>query len=235
MTLATPLTTAGTEMLPEDTYKDVHKGIRTALFDVTACAGRVDPGDRGAIAEVTGRVRDLVQMLVAHAEHEDRFLQPLIEQHLPELGEQIARAHTTIEAQLAELEVFADQAEAADPAASRALVHRLYVALASFTAVFLEHMGVEETEVMPGLAAAVPTEQLIAVHQELVASIPPEQMAAWLPLMVAAMNLEDRVEMFTGMQMGAPPEVFAGVCAMAQAVLPAPDYAALAERVGIGA
>ncbi len=56
-------------------------------------------------------------------------------------------------------------------------------------------------------------------------------MAVGLSLMLPAMNIDDRTEMLGGMKHGAPPEVLAGVQALAQSVLTASDYVALAARV----
>jgi hypothetical protein len=66
-----------------------------------------------------------------------------------------------------------------------------------------------------------------------VTDIPPDQMAAYLTIMLPAMNVEDRVELLSGMRAGAPPEAFAGVMALAGAVLPAADAVQLRTRLGL--
>jgi hypothetical protein len=52
-------------------------------------------------------------------------------------------------------------------------------------------------------------------------------------MMLPSMNIEDRVGVLGGMQAGAPPEVFAGMMALAQSVISPADYAALAARLGV--
>jgi hypothetical protein len=47
------------------------------------------------------------------------------------------------------------------------------------------------------------------------------------------MNIDDRAELLGGMRAGAPPEVFAGVWALAGSVLTPGDHAALGARLGI--
>jgi hypothetical protein len=105
--------------------------------------------------------------------------------------------------------------------------------LGSFVSDYLAHQDYEELVVMPALSIAIGVDELEATEQALIASIPPDEMATALALMLPAMNIEDRVEMLGGMQLGAPPEVFAGVCGLAQSVLEPADYAALATRLGI--
>jgi hypothetical protein len=218
-----------------DLYRDIHKGIRNELFGVTYQAGNVDPGDRAALEALDGRVRALVHVLISHAEHEDEFVQPAIEVHARALGEVIVEEHAALEAQMASLEVLSDRAVDADPARGRAIVHRLYLGLASFTSDYLRHQAFEELEVGPALAAALGPDELLAIDHAIIASIPPEEMATGLSLMIPAMNVEDRTELLGGMQAGAPKEVFDGVMGLTRSLLSPADYTALAARLGVAA
>jgi hypothetical protein len=49
------------------------------------------------------------------------------------------------------------------------------------------------------------------------------------------MNIEDRVEMLGGMQVGMPAEAFAGVWGLVGSVLTPCEYLALGNRLGIPA
>jgi hypothetical protein len=225
--------TAALETVTVDIYRDIHKGIRSELFGVTVAAGQVDPGNRDAVAAVAGRWRDLVGLLVAHAEHEDEFVQPVIEVHAPSFAEVIATAHPELEAQMAALEVLADRATDAGVCERRLFVHRMYLGFASFTSAYLQHQEFEETQVMPALAAKIGVGELLAINGAIVASIPPDQMVQSATLMFPAMNVEDRTELLGGAQAGAPPEVFAGMMALTQSVLSPADYAEVATRLGV--
>ncbi len=52
-------------------------------------------------------------------------------------------------------------------------------------------------------------------------------------IMVPAMNIDDQVELFGGAQAEAPPEVFAGMMALAQQALEPSRYHLLASRLGV--
>ena len=150
-------------------------------------------------------------MLVAHAEHEDGFVQPVIERFAPAYAAEIAEAHPRLEAQMAELEVLADRAADACPEQARLLTHRLYLGLASFTSEYLQHQEFEEFEVMVMLSQHLSFDELLAVDNAIVASIEPDMMAQSAALMLPAMNIEDQTELYAGARAGAPPEVFEGM------------------------
>jgi hypothetical protein len=151
----------------------------------------------------------------------------------PALAATVAAEHVAIEERMACLEVLAERATVAGAGEARAHVHRLYLELAAFVAEYLRHQDLEERRVIAALDAAYPAEHLVALHDAIVSSIPPDEMAEWLTTMLPAMNVDDRVELLSGLQAAAPPEVFAGVTALAAGVLAPTDFAAVAGRLGI--
>ena len=232
---ATPLIveTAALETVTFDLYRNIHKGIRAGLFSVTQAAGTVDPHDADAVRAVTGRWSDMVELLVAHAEHEDQFVQPVIERLNPAYAAEIAEAHPRLECQMAELEVLADRAADACSEQARILTHRLYLGLASFAAEYLQHQEFEEFEVMVMLSQHLSFEELLAVDNAIVGSIEPDMMAKCAALMLPAMNIEDQVDLFEGARSGVPPEVFQGMLMLAEMALGQDRYATLTRRLDI--
>ena len=221
------------ERVTFNAYRDIHKGIRAELFALTASAGTLDPQDREGRADLARHVQSVVDLLVAHAGHEDAVIQPVLEAHLPSLAAQIATDHPHIEAQIEEIRDLADAVVDAPDADVRDDVFRIYVELASFTGVYLAHQDFEERQVMPALERAVGVDDVIALNQAIVGSIPPDEMMRTLPLMLTAMNIDDRAEVLGGMQAGAPPEVFAGVWNLTRSVLTPGDIRDLGRRLGI--
>lgn len=210
-----------------DVYRNIHKAIRSELFATTTDAGRTDWADDCARAALAERVDGLVWLLESHAEHEDSYFQALVEEHVPQHAETIVTDHAVLDARIAGI------GKAAREAVDRSDVHDLYLELASFTAVYLQHQDLEEREVQPALLAAVGPQVMFEQEQALIASIPPSDMGRSLALMLPAMNLDDRTEMLGGMQQGAPAEVFAGVWALGQSVLQPADVTALGRRLGL--
>jgi hypothetical protein len=236
--IETPRTTSivpgGFTPVALDLYRDIHKGIRTELFAVTAEAGRLDPADREGRAALAANVDAVVALLVSHAEHEDTAVQPAIEANLPDLAERIERDHLSLEAWMEGLQALAADAAAAPAGRQRDRVQHLYLELGSFTGAYLHHQDIEERVVMPALEAAIGIEAVGGIHHAIISSIPPAEMASSLALMLPAMNLDDRAELLGGMRAGAPAEVFDGVWSLAGSVLDPVDHQALARRLAIG-
>jgi hemerythrin-like domain-containing protein len=216
-----------------DLYRDIHKAIRTELFAVTTRAGSVDPGDRAAKADFARHVADLADLLEQHAGHEDAAVQPALEVHLPRLAARVAVEHQTFEARVPQLvDRAAELCDLAEPAARRQ-VQGFYVDLAAFTSGYLAHQDLEEREIMPALHDVLGTEATLAIHLQVVGSIPPDAMARSLALMLPAMNVDDRTELLGGMQATAPPEVFGEVWGLACSVLYPQDIEPVAARLGL--
>jgi hypothetical protein len=216
-----------------DLYRDIHKAIRTELFSVTTEAAALDPSLGVARAGLARHVRDTVAFLVDHAEHEDAVIQPVLERELPDLAARVAVDHEVLEARMDDLVALAEEAAVLDAPDAGFRVHRVHLAVASFTGAYLEHQDVEERVIMPALEAVLGVDAIVGIHQSIIGSIPPEKMAQSLAFMIPAMNIDDRTELLGGMQAGAPAEVFAGVWGLVGSVLTPQDHAALGARLGL--
>ncbi len=86
---------------------------------------------------------------------------------------------------------------------------------------------------MPALEELLGVPAVIELHKAIVGSIPPEEMALSLSLMLPAMNVDDRTELLGGMRAEAPAPVFEGVWNLAASVLDRADLAAVATRLGL--
>jgi hemerythrin HHE cation binding domain-containing protein len=237
-TFATTTTDFGTglevqDFAAYDFYKDIHKGIRYSLFQTTIALGSVDPADDAARAVVVEQVRGITHLLDQHAEHENDFIVPVLEVHAPELADVIHVVHPQLDRRVADLRNLAAEVQVTGGTRARAAVHSLYLELASFTSAYLEHQHFEERTCMYALADALPVDELIAIDQAIVGSIPPDELANGLSVMLPAMNIDDRVELLVGIREGAPLKVFAGICALAESVLTPEAWRATATRLAL--
>ena len=212
-----------------DLYRDVHKGIRHGLFRATERAGHVDPLDDIALSEERRRIDDLLHLLDVHAAHEDDYLGPLIEQHLPVLAARLQREHAHLDALTADIRRQLTALGCVTGTDRRIGQHRLYLSLSEFTAAHLQHQTTEEVEVLPALNRAAGLDELMEANAALVAAISPVDMDGYMRLIVLAVNPHDLAERYGAMRAGAPDEAFAALLDIARNGLDQNAYDRLAD------
>lgn len=210
-----------------DLYREVHKGLRLALFGFVEAAGSLDGADRDEIETLRRQFADIDMMLQIHHDHEEGDeLCALIAKHAASTADDIGAYHERSEEQLAELgALVAELGTGVDNSAS------VYTAATAFVAGYLGHMQVEEDQVMPELQAAVPADELMEVQTTIRTSVPPPEMCVFLRYMLPAMTPEERTATLAGMKAGAPPEIFEMFWAVAEESLSSSALATIAERI----
>lgn len=216
-------------------YGSIHKALRLMLGDTLTRVGTTDLADAAQVRESLNHVHALVKMFASHIEHENRFMHPALERAQPGASARIAAEHGAHDDHL---EALSDLALVADlcPAGDReAAWNRLYHALALFMADNLEHMHYEETEHNAVLWAHYTDAELMALHDELVASIPPDEMMTVMFWMLPAMNPTERAMMLRDMRQKAPAAAFKAVMDLARERLSPTDWAALTRELHLPA
>ena len=122
------------------------------------------------------------------------------------------------------------------PAPQRAAASRsLYRELGLFIADNLQHMHVEETAHNAVLWAHYTDAELGAIHEALVASIPPEEMMLVARWMLPSVGAAERLGMLLDMRSKAPPPAFAAVLETIRPHLSAGDWSKLARGLALDA
>jgi hypothetical protein len=215
-----------------DLYTPIHKALRLFMTDTLQRVGQLDTEDPTEFAATTTQVQALLAQCRAHLAHENQFVHTALEARSPGASARIAGEHdqhlehiAALEAELAALRAL--------PSALGAL--RLYRQLALFVADNFEHMHHEETHHNAQLWALYSDAELLEVHERLVASIEPAEMAATVRWLVPAMNPAERAEMLVPMQQQMPPEAMRDLLGIARPHLPPQGWAKLAQALGIRA
>jgi hypothetical protein len=211
-------------------YREVHKGIRALLGSLVEQAGRTDFENAGEVEDLRRATTEGFEVLEAHARHETRFVAPLLRAHAREAGAALDGDHDEQTKVMAGLLARLEAVDAADPsAATRG--HAFVVALSRFVGELLVHMADEEERALPALWSAVDDSVLLRTHQELLASLPPDEMARSLTWMLPAMNASERVEMVARARATAPPQAFQSLMGLARRVLATADWERLEGRL----
>jgi len=219
-----------------DIYCGIHKAMRAMMADTLLAVGRLDPSDIEEITAVSGRVMELLDFCSDHLHHENAYIHKAIEARAPGASEVVAHEHEDHRRHIADLK-HSVAALWAMPEATRsdAAVLNLYRDLALFVADNFRHMHVEETAHNALLWARYTDAELVAIHTELVASIPPADMVYTLRWLVPYMNPAERTGLLADMQAHAPAPAFAAALDVVQPHLTLTEWAKLARSLGLPA
>ena len=194
-----------------DMYGGIHKALRALMADTLLAVGRMDADDALERAQTCQRVLQLLDACASHLKHENEFIHTAMEARASGASERIAHEHEEHVQHIAVLGAkVATLMDAAD-AARTAAATDLYRSLSLFIADNYQHMHVEETAHNAVLQARYTDAELIAIHDALVASIPPQEMMQIVRWLVPFMNPAERAAMMGDMKANAPMEVFSAV------------------------
>lgn len=218
-----------------DMYATIHKALRALMADTLLAVGRVDTDDALELAQTCQRVMELLDFCASHLQHENDFVHPALEMGRPGTSSQIAGEH---EEHIRHIEQLRAQTAAllTMPMAARASgTLTLYRGLSRFIAENFEHMLHEESAHNAALWSAYSDAELLAIHDALVASIPPGEMMTIVRWMVPFMNPAERLAMMAGMQAHAPAPAFTAALDTVRPHLSDVEWAKLTCGLGLPA
>jgi hypothetical protein len=108
---------------------------------------------------------------------------------------------------------------------------RLQRRLAQFTGDNLLHMDTEETANNAVLQACYSDAELMDLHRQILASLPPEEMAVDLHWILRGSSPAERVRLMAGIRADVPPPVFDGMLELARQSLDASGWNKLAAAL----
>lgn len=219
----------------EDIYAAIHKALRAFMADTLLSLGRVDVDDAEELERVTGQVVDLVDFCLSHLQHENAFVHPAIEACAAGASAAIAHDHVDHQQEIAELRSAALALRQLEAALRPAAAHGLYRALAVFVADNMLHMNVEEAAHNAVLWSCYTDAELHAIHDALVASIPPQELMLGLRWMVPFMTPRERLGLLAGIRAQAPAPAFAAILDVVRPHLGDRGWSKLARGLGIDA
>jgi hypothetical protein len=117
-----------------DIFRNVHKGLRSALFAAVQALGRA-PAQVIPAPPLAAQLREVLHFLTHHAENENLLL-PLLETKAPQLAQHLRLEHERLERQVLRLRELISTATCV-------AIHSQWIAL---TASYLLHMQEEEDE-----------------------------------------------------------------------------------------
>ncbi|HEX2546925.1 MAG TPA: hemerythrin domain-containing protein [Ramlibacter sp.] len=216
-----------------DMYSGIHKALRALMADTLLALGRMDTDDELALAQGTERVMQLLDACRSHLHHENAFVHAAIEARAPGASDRIAHEHGEHEQHIAQLAQQVAALRSAPQPERFGRAQGLYRALALFVAENFQHMHVEETAHNAVLWARYTDAELVAIHDALVASIPPHEMMLTVRWLVPFMNPIERLMLLSDIRGKAPAEAFQAMLEVVRPHLDAQEWAKLARGLGL--
>lgn len=210
-----------------DLYAPIHKALRAWMFDTVVAIGSIDGRDEAALCATLRKVEGLLAICESHIEHEHLHLHAAMERDMPGSAREADLGHQAHGRHMRRLRGLMAEVQSAEAAARFPLLTQLYRELAMFVAENLTHMQWEETVHNEALWARHTDAELDAIHDALVQTIPPQEMAEVLRHMLPALSSLERHGMLADMRSKMPPQAFDGVLQLAHEVLGAHDWSSL--------
>ena len=217
-------------------YTNIHKGLRAFMADTLIIVGQTDGHDVQQVETASTALRSLLTMCRAHLQHEDQFIHPALEACTPHSSVSCAEDHLEHLREFNQLELHLEHAlllSSVGASDAPQVWLGLYLHLNQFVAENYLHMQKEEQDNMAVLWRHYSDEQLINLSKELVASIPPEEMALSMRWMLPNMSHQERLAMLGGLKAQAPRPVFNERMLAVKALLSEPDWEKLASGLAL--
>jgi hemerythrin-like domain-containing protein len=191
-----------------DIYATIHRGLRRAETDLLARIGATDGDNADAVADMIARFRKFLRLARFHLVDENEFVHTALEERLPGSSARLAEDHSAHERSFEELDGMLTAIESMRADSRDPLVKALYLRFSEFVAHDFEHMLEEETVVLPLMQGMFSDEELVAIEQQIITSIPPDVMLEFIAIMVPAVDRRTRADMVLGMRKTMSPETF---------------------------
>lgn len=206
----------------EDVFTPIHKGLRSLLYHVSGRLQTNDFADAAATRTLLNELEREFQVaqstacafciMSTHAGHEDRLVFPDAASVANDLvARLILDHHELTRREVAIAEAGRHLLTLGTPGERIAAGVRLNQSVNELLTAYLDHMNREETELEPLMQAHFTDAQLAALRGKVIASLPPDQLFAFLSWILPALNASELAKLLGGARIGMPPPVFAQV------------------------
>lgn len=219
-----------------NTFNQIHKALRAMLYDTALVLQQTYFGDAEEAETALEKVKMIVDVFDKHAAHEDKFILPAIQRYEPSIVDIFEQEHDKDHA-LGEslrglLIVYRYAMQAGVKIETGQAINKAFIEFMIFN---LEHMAKEETLLNKILWRYYTDAEIMAINQQIVASIEPAEMAATSAWMMRGMSNTEITSWLKAVEKSAPGHVFAQLFAIAEKVLPNDRFLKLSEGLTEGA
>ncbi len=187
----------------------IHKGLRTMLFETAQAIQRTDFTDAEEATATLARVERVLFFFDGHAQHEDKFILPVIKQHNPQLFDIFEAEHQADHRMGNDLRAIMSLYQPTmQPERKRQVGEQVLHAFNAFVAFNLGHMSQEEEVLNQVLWEYHTDEQIQRLEHRIVSSISPDLLAEESRWMMRGINKAEATAWLAGARDTAPDPVF---------------------------
>jgi hypothetical protein len=215
-------------------FNQIHKGLRAFLYETANLLQQTDFTIAEEANIATHQLTEVLELFDKHADTEDHFILPVLEQFEPAVSSLFAEEHIQDHALSNRLRsllnIFAD-AETADEQIQAGSA--IKVSFVEFMVFNLNHMAKEESELNRLLWKYQTDGQLMTINQAIVAKVLPEDMARYAKWMMRGLNNTEISHWLQEVKNNAPTFVFHSLIEMAETELPEARKSVVLEKAGV--
>jgi hypothetical protein len=175
-----------------DMYRFIHKAIRSLMFETASRVATTDfaePAEAQAAGDAIARMTNILR---AHADHEDRFVMPLVHAASAAVYRALNEDHDRVEALHRGLDLRVAELPGQKGPERVAVVRDLTTGLHRLIAEHLHHMEREERDANAALWARFSDGELVAVHHQILAAAEPAMRDTMMGYMLPALSASER-------------------------------------------
>ena len=217
-----------------DLFTFIHKSIRSMIYNSASKLQSTDFSDEKESKEMLLSLRQDLELLHEHAEHEDNIIFPEIADNEPEMIKILNDEHIELESKLNKLLTQMNKIYITSNDEKRLVFgEELNNMFNDFSASYLAHMNHEEATVLEASFKYLSDDELIAIRTRIQTKIPAERYKIWLHWMLKSLNNSELVGLLGGMKASAPSQVFENVLQVSESVIDAERLRKIKLQVGV--
>lgn len=201
-----------------NSFNQIHKALRALLYNTSLTLQQTNFSDENETAVAIEKVQTVVDMFDHHAHTEDAHILPAIAAYEPSVVAAFEAEHVTDLKLSEQLKDSIYALQLADKAKVEMGIE-LTKSFVAFMVFNLTHMAKEEDVINKILWRYYTDEEIIGIHQNIVAGITPKVLQTSAKWMIKGMSNPEIVEWMKAVEQTAPEPVFQGLFATAESEL----------------
>ena len=216
-------------------YTSVHKGIRNVFSLLSFRAGNTDWTDSAEVSRLNKEWKVVLKLLNSHREHEDRIIHPVLDKVSVGSHRGYEAEHHVHWRILNRLDSqFEHVLNENCPETERPEIGLdFYRQLNMFYADFLKHLYREETEAEQILNFRCLPENLTRMLDQIIGSIPQDEMLLYIYCMFPAVNLPECMDLMKNLKQAVPQETLSSLEEHIRKIRGESDWQAIKESLEI--